>query len=225
MSKIPSTWYTKGDGADFHDKDKQILIQMLRNKGNLNLLKNLIMPRRWVDTKGEVLTKSMVLIGDVRAEFTREMPKLLKGAGWINRLAIQRLVDFLYVLHKTDDMYYERFGYLIGRIIEIYPEWEKADKVGRQALLQAEDDLYFTHEKREDRIPHIHAAWDYLKSKYESDEAIERCVNFAFKTFYDKREQYDPDELSRIGLTAFHPECWYPVGRGQMWCMIHGGQG
>ena len=223
--KVTSFWYRDGDGADLHNKDKQLLTIMLRNKESINVLRKLVIKKHWVDTKDERLTKSMVLVGKVRDEFIREIPKLLRGVGWINKMAIQKLADMLYVLHKTDDMYYERFGFLIWRLIEIQPRWIATDKVGRIGILKEEMDLYFTYEHREDRVPHLKSGWEYLIWKYTEDEGIERCVNWLVQTFWEHREEYDREEVSlNVKLKAFYPENWFPVGRGQMWDMIHGGR-
>ena len=223
--KVTSFWYKDGDGADLHNKDKQLLTIMLRNKESINVLRKLIIKKHWVSTDGEALTPSMRLVGKVRDEFIREIPKLLRGVGWINKMAIQKLADMLYILHKTDDMYYERFGFLIWRLIEIQPRWIATDKAGRIAILHEEMDLYFTYEHREDRIPHLKSGWDYLIWKYTEDEGIERCVNWLVQTFWEHRAEYDREEVSlNVKLKAFYPENWFPVGRGQMWDMIHGGK-
>jgi LmbE family N-acetylglucosaminyl deacetylase len=55
--------------------------------------------------------------------------------------------------------------------------------------------------------------------------SIERMVNFLVERLYAHKDEFDREEVSRLGLKAFYPEHWYPAGRGQMWDMVHGGRG
>jgi hypothetical protein len=224
--RVPSLWYDDGHGAEFHAKDKPLILDVIMNGNNINLLKGLILRPEWLRVdSGEFITDSMKLTMVLFDEYVREIPKLLKGCSWLNRLAIHRLGAFLVVLHRNDDMYYERFGYLMWRLIERYTEWSTTDKSKRLTILKEERALYLTHEKRMDRIEYITKFWDYGIHMYETDEGIERSVNFVIERLNVHKDMYKRDELSRLGLKAFYPEHWYPAGRGQLWDMMHGGKG
>lgn len=224
--RVPSLWYDGGHGSDFHAKDKPIIIGVMMGELGFNALKGMILRPEWLRVdQGEVISDSMKLSMVIRDEFIREMPKLLKRTKWINRLAIQRLADFLVVLHRNDDMYFERFGYLMGRFIERYPEWKATDKAGRYKILEEERALYLGYEKRMDRIKWITGAWDYLLKMYSTDEGISNSIDFVVERFYVHKDMYSKDEISRLGIKAFYPENWYPNGRGALWEMVHGGKG
>jgi hypothetical protein len=223
----PGTWYIPGDGYNFHLKCKPLLMSVLHGKSTFNDLAKLVINRQWLNVGGETLTltKSMIMIGAAKDDLIRNIPRLLRGKSWLNRLAIQRLADFIYVLHKSDDMYYERFGYLIWRVIERALDWIATDKAGRSSIIKQERVLYFTHEHREDRLEQINAGWDFLEEMYEHDEAIEVLVNYLVEWIWEHREMYDRDEVSHLKLKQFYPENWYPTGRGQLWNAMHGGKG
>lgn len=226
MARVPSLWYDDGHGKDFHAKDKPLFLGVVIGLTDFNTFKNLIIRPEWLRfDQNDKLTPSMVLAMKIRDEYIREMAKLLKGEKWINRMAVHKLANFLVVLHINDDMYYERFGYLMYRFIQRSMEWADTDKDGRIKIIQEERALYFTHEGRQDRLQQITAAWDFFERLYRENEGIEQSVNFVIGRLNVHRAEFNYDEVSRLGMTAFHPECWYPRGRGQLWDMAHGGKG
>jgi hypothetical protein len=226
LARVPSLYYQDGPGKDFHMKDKPLLMSIATGLVDFNMFKNLVIRPEWlVVDKGDSLSESMKLSVVIRDEYVREMPRLLRTTKWLNRLAIHKLANFLVILHRNDDMYYERFGYLMHRFIERSDEWKQSDKAGRLQIIDEEKTLYFTHEKRLDRIVQIRNVWNYIHRMYESDEGIMRSVDFIVERLGVHRSEYNYDEVSRLGIIAFHPENWYPVGRGQLWDLAHAGQG
>lgn len=224
--RVPSLYYDNGHGTEFHAKDKPLLVHTILHTKDFNLLKSLIVRPEWLRVdQGEFITDSMRLSMILYDEYVRAMPRLLKGCGWLNRLAVQRVSGFLVVLHRNDDMYYERFGYLMWRFIERAQEWKQNDKAGRVKILKEERNLYETHEKRLDRKEWLMAFWDYAIYLYETDVGIQQSADFLIERLYEHRDMYKHDEVSRLGLKAFYPENWYPVGRGALWDMAHGGKG
>lgn len=225
MVKVTSFWYKEGDGHNFHAYNKcHVLMGVLRGEG-FNLFKNTLLKKEWISNEGEQLTQSMVLVTNMRDEYVRNMPKILKGCGWMNQMAVRKAADFLTILYKSDDMYYERMGYLIGRFILLAPAWREADLEGRKYLLHLERLNYFVHEKRLDRISHLNLGWDYLEKNYVEDKGIQRSVDWIIEYLYTYRDQYNPDEVSKLGIKGFYPQNWYPVGRGGLWDAIHAGRG
>lgn len=226
MARVPSLYYDGKEGTEFHAKDKPILLSVVTGLLDFNILKTMVIRPEWLRIDaGDAVTDSMKLAMTLRDEYIREMPKLLRKTRWINRLAIQRLADFTTVLYRNDDMYYERLGYLMWRFIERGPEYAGADHAGRVKILHEERALYLTHEKRLDRIKWITNAWDYFVDLYATDEGISASVDFVIERLNVHKDQYNRDEVSRLGMKGFYPENWYPNGRGYLWDMAHGGIG
>ena len=225
MPKVNSWWWQKGPSRDFHAKDKPMLMGVFNGSLPFNTLKNFILHPGWLTTANEPMTKSMTLMGVIKDEYIREMPKLLRGTKTLNQLAIKKTADFVFLLHRSDDMYYERFGYLMWMAIEVAPRWLAADVEQRKIILHEMREHYFTVEGRQDRIPHLNQAWDWLENHYASDAGIQRSVDFIIERLHVHRDMYDRDEISRLGMKAFYPENWYPRTRGALWDQVHGGRG
>jgi hypothetical protein len=111
------------------------------------------------------------------------------------------------------------------RFIQRGQEWTHATKERHLEMIREERALYFTHEGRADRIEQINAAWDFFEKMYNENEGIENSIDFVINRLYVHREEFDYNEVSRLGMQSFHPENWYPRGRGQLWDMAHGGKG
>lgn len=225
LAKVNSWWWQKGPSQDFHAKDKPMLMHVLNGTATFDTLKELVIRKEWLTTVGEPMTKSMTLMGVIRDEYIREMPKLLKGARWWNQLAIKKLADFVFLLHRSDDMYYERLGYLMWMAIEIAPRWLAADHNQRVLLLHEMREQYFSVEGRQDRLTQLNQGWDWLETHYKDDPGMTRSVDFVIERLYIHRDMYDRDEVSRLGMKAFYPENWYPRTRGALWDQVHGGNG
>jgi hypothetical protein len=224
--KVTSFWYKKGDGVDFHIKDKnELLMGVVFGHKTFNDLKYLIIKREWLTSENETLLPSEVLATNMHNEYVRRLPIIMKGCGWINKMAASKGAGLLLALYKSDSMYSERMGYLMHRFIELYPLWCGETHEVHCNLLHAERLNYFVHEKRQDRLIQLNRGWDYLEKMYREDAGITRSLDWLVEYLYEHRSEFNYDEVSRLGHISFHPENWYPVGRGQLWDMVNAGNG
>jgi len=226
MAKSSSYWYQEGTGKDLHAVDKPLLMCLIGGHVTFNDLKRLVIRKEWLDlTHERNPLPSELLVLRMRQQYAVDAAKLLRGCGWLNKLAVAKLADFLVVLFKSDDMYHERMGYLLWRCTMMAPRWLAAGFEERCVLLQEERVNYFVHEKRQDRIDHLMLGWNYLEREYANNDWITRSVDWLVEFLHTYPTKINYDEVSRLGMMSFHPEWWYPVGRGQLWDMVHGGLG
>jgi hypothetical protein len=104
------------------------------------------------------------------------------------------------------------------------PDWSVLSKEDKLDILHIIRNEYFVNEKRLDRISHLMKIWDFgLKYVDEHEWAMGMLDLYA--QYMNEHKWTFRDEVSRHGLKAFHPQNWYPVGRGRVWDLIHGGIG
>lgn len=181
--------------------------------------------RGWVEIENpEHMEPSLLYLVQMNERMWSPMAPCVRMASIPERMILKRIQYFMLALYHSDDMYYERIGWLIGRFAYITREWPGKTRAQMMSELYALRDEYFTHETRLDRIHHLRKIFDYALKFVDEHEWAFECV-----CWYGEYLQEYPwtfyDEVSRHQLMAFHPENWYPRGRGQIWDLVHGGRG
>lgn len=186
--------------------------------------------RGWVEIENpEHIEPSLEYLVQMNERLWSPMAPCLKGAPIMERMVIKRVQYFMLALYHSDDMYYERIGWLIGRFAYMAAEWwPNGHACATRAQIMSDlyklREEYFVHEHRTDRIGYLEKIFAYVLKYIDDNEWA-----FELMCWYGEYLQKYPwtfyDEVSRHDLQAFHPENWYPVGRGRVWDLVHGGRG
>jgi len=172
----------------------------------------------------EYMEPSLLYLNDMIDSTKQPMPTWLKNMSILERQIYKYGCNFFLALYHSDDMYYERLGWLITIFAKDAADWITLQDDTKLKVLETYRMRYFEQECRKDRIEPLSKIWAFAL-KYASEHKWVLRMLDQFAQYMINHPWTFENEVSRHGLQAFHPENWYPRGRGRIWDLVHGGLG
>ena len=220
---LPWTW-TK-EGMQFHALTKPRIMEYVYGLVKFTELSKLTVMKAWRVCGVDDMQPNVGVLVKARDEFLKSDVYKSKEISIPVKLIARTLSDFVVALLHGDEMYYERGVWCINRFLERSDRWMSGGVVERLAIIREIEVMYFENEKREDRLPYMKSIWLRFVSDYETKNDLRIILDWWGDWLCQHRELWNPKELSRLGLEVDNAGNWYPIGRGKVWNMIHGGKG
>jgi len=219
-----SAWTWTKEGAHFHGTQKTIFQQVCNGTTEFAALKDMCIGKKLYTKGPDGMVGSTKWFIKAKEALFVENKALIHKELWIHeRVALRNAANFGLALDHADDMYYERFYWIQQTLFVIAPEFMQADREGRIKMIEDLRDLFFTYEKRTNRVPQQRVIWDYvikqIKEKPLFYELLVWWVDYSIK----HQKEWPAKEVSRLGMPVGDPRMWFPRGRGSLWDKIHGG--
>ena len=204
------------DGWEFHNQQKQIARQALeKEKLTLSDLAALSIDIKFfrID-KGDPDKPNYAFLMKMNSEyekFRKTHKHYEKKLSMKERIALNQAGKFLLALYKQDSAYYERIGGHICTFIANEELWKK-DHV--QAL-HFYYDWWSKNDIRGYSKKWINSAWVTLIELYQEKEFIRMSVDWIMEYLHAHKDEWKMDP-------EFHPDRWYPKGKGQITYLVSG---
>jgi hypothetical protein len=204
------------DGWEFHIQQKQICREALsKEKLTLSDLAAISIDAKfWKVDKGDPDKPNYQFLLKMNSEyekFRKAHKHYEKKLSMKERIALNQCGKMLLALYKQDSAYYERIGGHVCVFLSNEEQWRK-DKL---TTLISFYNWWNTNDIRGYSKKWINNAWVTLIELYQEKEFIRMSVDWLMEYLYAHREEWvmDPE---------FHPDKWYPKGKGQITYLVSG---
>jgi hypothetical protein len=127
------------------------------------------------------------------------------------RIALNQCGKFMLSLYKQDSAYYERIGGHVCIFIANEELWKK-DHV---KALNFYYDWWLQNDIRGYSKKWINSAWVTLIELYQEKEFVRMSVDWIMEYLHAHKDEWKMDP-------EFHPDRWYPKGKGQITYLVSG---
>ena len=204
------------DGWKFHNEQKNICRKALeKEKLTLSDLAALSIDTKfWKPEKGDPDKPNYQFLIKMEGDYQRYRKTIKhfeKKLTIKERIALAQAGKFLLSLYKQDSAYYERIGGHITLFISNEDNWKK-DKL---TSLISYYNWWNQNDIRGYSKKWINNAWVTLIELYQTKDFVRLSVDWLMEYLFTHKKDWVTDQ-------EFHPDRWYPKGKGQITYLVSG---
>ena len=206
------------DGYEFHIREKNIAREALsKERLTLTDLAALSVDAKfWKIEKGDPDKVNVQFLSTMIEEFEKYRKTIKhyeKKLSMKERLALNQSARFLFALYKQDSAYFERIGGHITLFITNYDAWK--NHPNKVEVLRGYYNWWSTNDIRGYSKKWINTAWVTFIELYETKEFVRLSTNWIMDYLHKHSKEWKVD-------SNFHPDTWYPKGKGQITYLVSG---